>query len=122
MEELFKELATAGVTRSSLDLAWDFTVASMPAITGRLLSMRDKAFAALGDRNLADLKVEGHAPEWRVVSTTTRTPAQDPYIARQGRPRCRGALLHLAHLLARPFPGPGPGRAARRAIEPGQRA
>jgi hypothetical protein len=83
MEELFHELGVAGVSRSTLDLAWDFTVASVPAITGRLLSMRDRSFAALGDNNLADRKVDGHAPPFHIVSITDRTPAQDPYIARQ---------------------------------------
>ena len=50
----------AGIQRSSLYLAWDFTVASDENNTGRELSMRNAAFAALGDNNLADGVVEGH--------------------------------------------------------------
>ena len=45
-EELFTKLETAGISRSSLYLAWDFTVASDENNTGRELSMRNRAFAA----------------------------------------------------------------------------
>ena len=50
MEEIFTTLAAAGIGRSDLYLAWDFTVASRRNITERLLFMRDDAFARLGDR------------------------------------------------------------------------
>jgi hypothetical protein len=50
MESLFKTLGRAGVARTDLQLAWDFTIASGQAIAGRLLAMRDDAFAALGGR------------------------------------------------------------------------
>jgi hypothetical protein len=49
MNEIFSELSTAGVARSGLYLAWDFTVASTANLTGRLLHMRDDAFGSLGD-------------------------------------------------------------------------
>ena len=49
MDETFAALARAGVVRSSLQLAWDFTVASTQSLTGRLVAMRDDAFAQLGD-------------------------------------------------------------------------
>lgn len=48
-DRLFADLETAGVDRGSLFLAWDFTVASAESTTGRLLHMRDDAYAALGD-------------------------------------------------------------------------
>lgn len=50
MERLFGDLATAGVARNDLYLAWDFTVASTENTTGRALSIRDRALASLGGR------------------------------------------------------------------------
>jgi len=49
MQEIFTTLAAAGIDRSDLYLAWDFTVASRRNNTERLLFMRDDAFARLGD-------------------------------------------------------------------------
>src|SRR5262249_19754049 len=46
----FKILARAGVSRPDLQLVWDFTIASGQAIAGRVLAMRDDAFAFLGGR------------------------------------------------------------------------
>jgi hypothetical protein len=62
MEDIFDRLRRAGIARRDLYLAWDFTIASRQNLTQRLLSMRDRAFAGLGDRNLRDLEVEGSAP------------------------------------------------------------
>lgn len=50
MENLFMLLARAGVARGELQLAWDFTIASGRSIAGRVLHMRDDAFAAYGGR------------------------------------------------------------------------
>ncbi|MCB0869473.1 MAG: hypothetical protein KDB52_01450, partial [Solirubrobacterales bacterium] len=58
----------AGIQRSSLYLAWDFTVASSENITGRMLSIRNRAFAELGDTNLTDGIVQGEAPDFTVTS------------------------------------------------------
>ncbi|HLM51061.1 MAG TPA: hypothetical protein VK279_10990, partial [Solirubrobacteraceae bacterium] len=52
-------LARAGLARRNLYRAWDFTVASDESLTGRLLGMRRQAFAALGDRRLADGRIAG---------------------------------------------------------------
>jgi hypothetical protein len=82
-EELLGDLARAGIARRGMYLAWDFTVASASDTTGRLLSMRNRSFAQLGDTNLADGKVAGHSPPFKIVSVQDRTPQQDPYIARQ---------------------------------------
>ncbi len=48
MDRIFLDLAFAGVRRHDLQLAWDFTVASTWSLTGRMLTIRDDAFGALG--------------------------------------------------------------------------
>ena len=48
MEDIFTTLASAGVARSDLYLAWDFTVASRRSLTERMLFVRDDGFARLG--------------------------------------------------------------------------
>ena len=68
MERIFHTLDRAGVEREELYLAWDFTVASERSLSQRLLSMRDRAFGELGDRNLRDLEVRGAAPAFSVDS------------------------------------------------------
>jgi hypothetical protein len=83
MEEIFATLERAGIQRSNLFLAWDFTVTSRQSLTQRMLSIRDDAFRQLGDTNLADLKVQGSSPQFTVSAVTNFTPAQDPYIARE---------------------------------------
>ncbi len=85
MENLFATLARAGVGRSDLYLAWDFTTASTANVTGRLVSIRDDAFAQLGatKADLAAGKVTGRAPTFKVKHITDYTPAQDANVARQ---------------------------------------
>jgi hypothetical protein len=83
MEWIFKRLARAGIKRKDLYLAWDFTVASEKSIAGRMLHIRNDAFAELGDSNLADMKVEGKAPSFVVTKQTDFTEAENPKIARQ---------------------------------------
>ena len=63
MERIFSDLNRAGVTRGSLQLAWDFTVASTQSLTGRLLAIRDDAFGVLGSS----------APQF-TVDTVTENP------------------------------------------------
>jgi hypothetical protein len=65
-ERIFRTLRRHGIRRRSLYLAWDFTVASAQSIAGRMLSMRDDAFAQLGDRDLKDMKVAGDAPRFTI--------------------------------------------------------
>ena len=75
-----------GCAAGELYIAWDFTIASRQGLTKRLLSIRDRSFAELGDRNLRDLKVAGAAPKFKI------TEARDvPGIGRRvpGRWRCR---------------------------------
>jgi len=74
-ESIFRTLGKAGVKRGSLYLAWDFTVASTENITGRMLSIRDRAFGILGDNNLADGIVQGSSPEFTITSVDNSPPA-----------------------------------------------
>jgi hypothetical protein len=74
MEWLFKRLRRAGIERNDLYLTWDFTVASERSLASRALHIRDQAFAGLGDRNLADLRVRGSAPPFTVTSVQNFAP------------------------------------------------
>jgi hypothetical protein len=72
---IFKALKRAHIARTkSLYEAWDFTVGSEKSLTSRLLSIRNNAFAQLGDTNLADGKVAGRAPGYAVTQDTVLTP------------------------------------------------
>lgn len=65
---IFKPIKKSGtVHRSGLYMAWDFTVASEEGIAGRVLAMRDDAFARLGDTNLADGTIQGSAPQFTIT-------------------------------------------------------
>ena len=48
-DDLFRRLEEAGVAREDLQIAWDFNTASRENNTGRLLTMRDEALAALDE-------------------------------------------------------------------------
>ena len=63
METTISALEKAGVARTDLQLAWDFTVASTENISGRMLHIRDEAVAALGDK----------APAFDIISTEKNT-------------------------------------------------
>lgn len=65
-ESIFGTLKDAGIGRHGLYMAWDFTVASTQNMTGRMLSMRDQAFADLGDTDLTDGGVDGNAPQFTI--------------------------------------------------------
>ncbi|NES37405.1 hypothetical protein G3554_14700 [Micromonospora sp. PPF5-17] len=73
LKRILADLTTAGVKRHDLYLAWDFTVASRQGLTGRMLAIRDDAFAALG----------AAAPSFAVTQVVNYAPEQDPRIARQ---------------------------------------
>ncbi|MFN8162051.1 MAG: hypothetical protein U0R52_13505 [Solirubrobacterales bacterium] len=81
-ESMFRTLRRAGIARSSLYLAWDFTVASDINIAGRMLHIRNDAFAQLGDADLSDGRVEGTAPSFTV---TTVDVDPKPGVARRVR-------------------------------------
>jgi hypothetical protein len=98
-EEIFTLLEGAGIKRSNLYLAWDFTVASDANNTSRELSMRNQAFAELGDTNLEDGIPEGVSPSFQVTSVQEEpNPGQ---IAR----RVKGTFQVPCFL----FPNCGPG-------------
>ena len=67
MNGIFRTLRRAGIPRRNMYLAWDFTVASEQSIAGRVLAMRNDAFADLGDTNLANGTVEGGSPDFTVA-------------------------------------------------------
>jgi hypothetical protein len=67
-DKIFAALKKAKVPRSNLYEAWDFTVGSTKGLTGRMLAIRNNAFAQLGDTNLADGVVQGHSPAFTVTS------------------------------------------------------
>lgn len=69
-ERLFRTLARSGVDRDDLFLAWDFTVASGRNLSERMLTIRDDAFAKLGDTNLADRAVQGTPPKHTITRVT----------------------------------------------------
>jgi hypothetical protein len=97
--EIFSLLARAGIERSDLYLAWDFTVASDANNTGRELSMRNQAFAELGDTNLGNGIPEGVAPSFQVTNVQ-----QEPYPGEIAR-RVLGTYQVPCFL----FPNCGPG-------------
>ncbi len=69
-QAIFKLLHHAKIKlNKTLYEAWDFTVASTRNLTGRLLAMRNNAFAQLGDTNLADGVPQGHAPAFTVTGS-----------------------------------------------------
>ncbi len=101
-ERVFKDLRSAGIERSDLYLAWDFTVASDLNIAARMLHIRNDAFAQLGDTNLADGVVSGSAPAFS-VDTVDIDPK--PGVARRVRGHIHRPLLPVPELRAgRPLP------------------
>ncbi|MEA2292082.1 MAG: hypothetical protein QOF17_1102, partial [Solirubrobacteraceae bacterium] len=71
-QSIFRALRRAGIKRDrSLFLTWDFTVASQRSLTGRMQTIRDRAFEQLGDRDLADGRIDGAVP---AHATTVGTP------------------------------------------------
>ena len=82
-ESIFHTLGKAHIERGDLYLAWDFTVSSDENIAGRMLHIRNDAFAQLGDTDLADGVVQGHAPAFSVTSVQNFTAAQNADVARE---------------------------------------
>jgi hypothetical protein len=98
-EAIFKRLQMSGIHRSDLYLAWDFTVASDQSNAGRELSMRNDAFAQLGDTNLADGMPQGESPAFEVTETD-----ENPYPGEIAR-RVKGTFQVPCYL----FPSCEPG-------------
>jgi hypothetical protein len=93
MEANFADLARAGIRRTDLQLAWDFTIASTESLTGRMVSIRDDAFAELGKAapTFTVDKVTENPNEFvrRRIEGTLQTPL---YLTNGGKP---GGLLVL---------------------------
>jgi hypothetical protein len=73
-DSIFRTLKHAGIGRRHMYLAWDFTVESDRSTAGRMLSIRNRAFHTLGDRQLSDLHVDGKSPRFAVTSVESFTP------------------------------------------------
>jgi hypothetical protein len=84
-ERLFRILKRADIARRDLYLAWDFTVASDRNIADRLLHIRDESFAELGDRKLANKRVQGAPPGFRITGVDEFAPTENPDVAREVR-------------------------------------
>ena len=70
MDRVLADLRSSGIETGDLFLAWDFTVASERNLTERILTIRDKAFADLGDTDLADGVISGASPSFTVDTVT----------------------------------------------------
>lgn len=96
MESIIDDLVgKAGVDRDSLYMAWDFTVASEESVTGRATTIRDDAFARLGDTDLADRTIEGDSPSWtitRVLNQGDPTPPNERSLPTQIARRVEGTI------------------------------
>jgi hypothetical protein len=100
-ESIFTTLRGAGIRRSNLYLAWDFTVATDENIAARELHIRNDALASLGDGTPGNGSMDGTAPDFQVTQVDDFTPADDPEIAR----RVRGTYTVPCYL--QPDCGPG---------------
>jgi hypothetical protein len=100
-DSIFNTLHSAGIRRSNLYLAWDFTVASDENIAARELHIRDDALASLGDTTPGDGVFDGTAPDFQVTQVDNFTLAQDPEIAR----RVRGTFTVPCYLQPNCAPG-----------------
>jgi hypothetical protein len=69
-DEILSKLQGAGIDRSNLYDAWDFTVASTPNLTQRMLSIRDRGLADLDDNTPGDGVMQGSAPPFTVTDIT----------------------------------------------------
>lgn len=86
MESMLGALAASGLNRSTLTLAWEFTVASTESLSGRMLAIRDDAFSKLGGRSPSFTvtgTVEGSGSSVAVTGTGSGTAALPDGIARR---------------------------------------
>jgi len=62
-KDIFRRLNGVGIARGDLYMSWDFTVASTRNISERMLSIRDRGLAELGDTTPGDGVRQGSAPQ-----------------------------------------------------------
>jgi len=73
-DDIFSRLDDAGVSRDDLQIAWDFTTATRESNTSRMIELRDKALAGVGE--------EG--PSFELLSVEEfPTPADHPNLLRR---------------------------------------
>jgi hypothetical protein len=77
-DEILSKLDQAGIQRSNLYDAWDFTVASTQNITERMLSIRDRGLADLGDTSPGDGVMQGTAPSFTITDVKTVDDPTNP--------------------------------------------
>lgn len=87
LADVFSATDAAGIGRSTLNVAWEFTVASERNLTERVISMRTDAFNQLGDTNLANGSIEGDAPDINNVVKTNYGTCPDANTACSGNQR-----------------------------------
>ena len=104
MESIFNTLRQAGIDQDELYLAWDFTVASQRNLSERALSIRDDAFAQLGDTNLGDLSVAGHLTDIHRHHRHELHGGGGRQDRAQGRRHVRGSVLSEPAGLPAEFP------------------
>ncbi len=87
LERVFGELGRAGIRRGDLYLAWDFTVASEQSLSGRMLHIRDDAFASLsgGVPGFTVTQVEENVDD-RIFRRVTGTFTVPNYLTGDGSP------------------------------------
>jgi len=101
VEPMFADLASEGVNRADLYLAWDFTVASADSLAGDVLFMRQDAFGRLDggspEFEITDVDSDDVRPGIdKVVSGTFEVPS---YLTGDGGP---GARLDIDETSGRP--------------------
>ncbi|HEX3562682.1 MAG TPA: hypothetical protein VHU24_07570 [Solirubrobacterales bacterium] len=77
-DELLTNLKQSGIPRGDLYDAWDFTVASTTNITQRMLSIRDRGLADLGDTTPGDGTMQGSAPDFTITNVQTVDDPSNP--------------------------------------------
>lgn len=93
MEDILARLASFGIKRSELYLAWDFTISSEEANIGRLLHMRNESFKELPGTK---------TPPFTIKSVEDDPPAL-PFIKRV----VKGSYIVPNYVRASPVPGLG---------------
>lgn len=77
--EIFAALERAGIQRSALAVAWDYTTASERWLTGPVAGMRDAALTMVGERGMgftvAQVEEDYNANILRRISGTIRVPS-----------------------------------------------
>ena len=83
MEQNIATLQSAGIPRSTLYMAWDFTVASEESLSERALTIRDDALDRLNETTPGDGNLDGNAPPFTVETVQEPTLAENANVFRQ---------------------------------------